>query len=351
MPVSADPGRSTLLVTTAPQVTDEEASAIALQSFGVVANAKVLTSERDKNFHMQAADGREFVLKVTNSAEDPAVTNLQTEALRHVELHAPHLPVPRVCPTLDGRFEAVVTLANGSDHLVRLLTFLSGEPLYKTAPSLRQSSELGTCLAAINLALRDFRHSAASHELLWDLKRASKLRALLPYIADERRLALATEGLDYYEQRVQPVVAAFRTQVVHNDFNPHNVLVDPDDPTRVTGVIDFGDMVETQLVNDVAIAASYQVEGEDLLARAAKFVAAYHSVYRLTLAEIDSLFDLITLRQIMTVAITEWRASLYPDNKSYILRNHPRAAAALETLNRVGRAKACETLRRACDME
>ena len=351
MPVPADPGRNTLLVTTAPQATDEEASAIALRSFGVVANAKVLTSERDKNFHMQAADGREFVLKITNSAEEPGVTNLQTEALRHIDRRAPHLPVPRVCPTLDGRFEAVVALGNGSDHVVRLLTFLSGEPLYKTAPSLRQSAELGACLAAINVALRDFHHSAASHELLWDLKHASKLRALLPHIADERRLALATEGLDYYEQHVQPVVATFRTQVVHNDFNPHNVLVDPDDPTHVTGVIDFGDMVETQLVNDVAIAASYQIEGEDLLERAAKFVAAFHSVYPLALAEIDSLFDLITLRHIMTVAITEWRASLYPDNKSYILRNHPRAAAALETLNRIGRAKAGETLRCACDME
>jgi Ser/Thr protein kinase RdoA (MazF antagonist) len=117
MPVPADPGPNMLLVTTAPQATDEDAIAIAVHSFGVVAKARFLTSERDKNFHIQADDGREFVLKITNSAEDPGVTNLQTEALRHIERHAPHLPAPRACPTLDGRFEAVVTLGNASDHI------------------------------------------------------------------------------------------------------------------------------------------------------------------------------------------------------------------------------------------
>ena len=85
--------------------------------------------------------------------------------------------------------------------------------------------------------------------------------------------------------------------------------------------------------------------------RTAAFVAAYHAVYPLLAEEIDILFDLIALRQAMTVTITEWRATLYPDNKAYILRNHPRAAAALDVLDRIGRVDGTARLRQACDME
>jgi hydroxylysine kinase len=351
MPALADTATDALLATTAPQATEDDARRIAADAFGVAAEVRALTSERDRNFHLRAGDGREFVLKITNAAEDPDVSNLQTMALRHLAAHDPTLPVPRVCPALDGQFEIMTQLADGSRHLVRLLTFLPGEPQYRTRSSLVQAVKLGRTLAAIGLALQDFRHKAESHELLWDLNRAFRLPRLLPFIEDERCRALAIAGLDCYEQHVRSRQAGLRAQVVHNDFNPHNVLVDPEDPGRVTGVLDFGDMVKTPLVHDVAVAASYQVEGEGWLERTTAFVASYHSLYPLLPEEVDSLFDLITLRHVMTVAITSWRASLYPDNKAYILRNQPRAAAALEILDRLGRDKGRAQLRQACKVE
>lgn len=39
-----------------------------------------------------------------------------------------------------------------------------------------------------------------------------------------------------------------------NDFNMDNVLVDPALPSRISGVLDFGDMVHTPLICDMAIA-------------------------------------------------------------------------------------------------
>jgi hydroxylysine kinase len=350
MPALAETAPDALLAATAPRATEEDARRIAAHSFGVSAEIRPLTSERDKNFHLLAGDGRAFVLKIANAAEHPNVSNLQTMALRHLASHDPGLPVPRVCAARDGQFETIATLNDGSRHLVRLLTFLPGEPQYKTPLSLAQAGAMGRLLAAIGLALRDFHHKAASHELLWDLKHASRLRRLLPFIQADHCRALATAALDRYEQHVLPRQAGLRAQVVHNDFNPHNVLVDPADPTRVTGVLDFGDMVETALVNDVAVAASYQVEGEDWLERTTAFVAAYHSVCSLQSEELDSLFDLITLRHAMTVTITSWRASLYPDNEAYILRNQPRAAAALDILDRLGRDSGRAHLRQACEV-
>ena len=51
------------------------------------------------------------------------------------------------------------------------------------------------------------------------------------------------------------------------------------------------------------------------------------------------------------MAITEWRARLHPDNATYILRNHARAGAALDSLDRIGPAAGIARLRRACGLE
>ncbi len=349
--MSAAAARPSVMNTTAPLIDEDEATALAGRVFGIDGRAQLLTSERDRNFRVTTVDGRAFVLKVTNSAEDPAVSNFQTAALRHIETVSPELPVPRVLASLDGAFETTVRIAAGSDHIVRLLTYLDGEPFYRTKATMPQTKNLGRCLASLGLSLRDFRHPAAAHDILWDLKGAARLRPYIVHIADDRRRALADAWLTRFEATILPRLPSLRTQVIHNDFNPHNVLVDARDPRCVTGVLDFGDMVETPLINDVAVAASYHVEGPEPLERTAAFVGAYHAVSPLRAEEVEILFDLIALRQTMTVTITEWRATLYPDNRAYILRNQPRAAVALDIVNQIGHAAGTARLRRACDME
>ena len=42
---------------------------------------------------------------------------------------------------------------------------------------------------------------------------------------------------------------------MHNDFSPDNTLISADG-SRVGGIIDFGDVTVTALVNDVAIAVA-----------------------------------------------------------------------------------------------
>ena len=50
--------------------------------------------------------------------------------------------------------------------------------------------------------------------------------------------------------------------------------------------------------------------------------------------ELDILFDLIATRMVLTVTISAWRASRYPDNAAYILRNCEKAWARPHALRR-----------------
>ena len=311
------------LTTPPPTLPEAEALHLAEIYFGLSGTLGSLTSERDLNYRLSTPDAT-WVLKLANPAEPPEVTRFQTLALLHLE--RTNLPVPRVIRTLQG--EAEVATPHG---ILRLLSWLDGHPQHLTPRTPAQAAAMGRIAARLTLGLRGFSHPAATHVLQWDIKQATALRPLLPFISDALR-PLATDTLDRFDRDIAPHLATLRAQVVHNDLNPHNVLVDARDPACITGILDFGDMVKTPLICDAAVTASYQIDPANPRASLQTFAAAYHSVLPLTRHEADLLPDLTATRMLTTLAIASARAARYPGNAAYILRNVPAAAAGLLAL-------------------
>ncbi|HUA24877.1 MAG TPA: phosphotransferase [Steroidobacteraceae bacterium] len=338
-----------LLEVPPPAIDVGAASAIAAQYFGEVGRATPLSSERDCNF-LLATGAERLLLKISNPAEEPAAVDAQTRALTHIADKDPTLPVPRVRQTKSG--EPWTYLPSPQGRLIaRLLDFLPGQPLSGAPRSGTQRRGIGALLGRLNCAMRDFTHAGAERPLLWDLSRTHELGGLLHHIADGGRRAQVRRFLDRFASHALPVLQNLRTQVLHNDFNPHNLLVHTDAPDRISGIIDFGDMVRGPLINDLAVAAAYHVPSDGPpLAQVVDLVTAYHSITPLQYEELGILPDLIAARQAITVIITAWRAALHPENAPYILRNAPTAWHGLERLNTLPRGEARAILRTACGM-
>ncbi len=316
-----------------PAFSEGEAAAIARVQFGLAGTIRPLAAERDQNFRLDRADGRAFVLKIANTAEDPAVIEFQTLALRHVAARDPGCPVPRLWPARDGASLATVLGPDGVGHAVWMQTLLPGVPMGERPRTDTRRRAAGAALARLGLALGDFHHPVARHHVLWDLRHAGELVPLLRHIADSGQRALAGAVLARFTGQVAPVLETLRTQVVHNDLNPSNILLDPDDPDRISGLVDFGDLVETALVNDVAVAAAYQTAPEgDPLDGVLPFLSGYAAVRPLTVDEAALLPDLIATRMAMTLTVANWRAARYPENRTYLLRNTAGAASGLSRL-------------------
>ena len=98
----AGAGTDSVLETQAPAFSTEQAEAIAGRSFDIHASAHALGSERDQNFRLHAKDGSEWVLKIANPAENPALLDMQTQAMLHIAQVDPSLAIPRVKATPDG---------------------------------------------------------------------------------------------------------------------------------------------------------------------------------------------------------------------------------------------------------
>lgn len=331
-----------------PALSGDEATRLLYEQYDIAGELKSLTSERDQNFLVTTKGDEQFVLKIANSSENPAVTRFQTAALMYIAENSPTLKVPRLVRTIENDTVVGYVAADGRRHLARVLTWLDGVPL-QHAPG--NAETLGECLARLGHALRGFDHAASGYPLLWDLKRASQLWKLVEHVADDELQALCRQRLDVFETRVATKLDNVRWQVIYNDLNPSNVLVDPQDTSRITGVIDFGDMVRSPLIVDVAVAASYLVrEDGDALADVLTFVAAYCEIEQLRPAEVDILFDLVLTRSTMTILITHWRAARYPENREYILRNEAKARQMLETLSEVPHGQVTQELYNACGL-
>jgi hydroxylysine kinase len=321
------------LSSSVPDLSLADAAELAARLYGIHAKAELLTSERDENFRLVAADERKYLLKISNPGDPDEVVDLQTACLDHIAEVDPTLPAPRILRTLAGANGDHILLSDGRRCAVRLLTYLEGVQAKGTARSRAQRAQLGAALAQLDLALRDFAHPAASHDLLWNVARADRLAHLVDEIVGDARRRIVRRFMDRFVGDLLPRLAHMRAQVIHNDFNLYNALVAADHPDRVTGIIDFGDILHAPLVGEVATGASYQMaEAADPLAAVAEFVGGYHTVLPLLAEEQDIVADLVATRHLITVLISEWRSRRYPENHAYIMRHNPAAWDALRLM-------------------
>jgi Ser/Thr protein kinase RdoA (MazF antagonist) len=311
-----------MLTTTAPAFSGADATRIATQHFGIAAQVKPLVSERDQNFRLETSDGKRFTLKIANHAEQAEVIDFQNRALLHVAERDASIPLPRVIPTRDGQLHCSVDL-NGKTHIVRVLSWLEGVVLEGEKADAGLVNSMGRLLARLGLALQDFDHPGSNPPLLWDMKRAAGLRDLLVHIDEPELRQLITRTLERFISRVKPALDTLRTQVIHNDMNPGNVLLDKANPGQISGIIDFGDLVRSPLIIDLAVAAAYQLnEGDDPLAGALPMIAGYHTVRPLQRVELELLTDLIRTRLATSLLIGAYRVKLFPENSEYLMISH-----------------------------
>lgn len=158
-----------ILETQSPDFPIEKVYDIANKLYGLTGKLSPLNSERDQNFRISTETGDQFVLKIANSAEDPAIIDMQIKALEHIALVDPALPVPKVLRSRNGLTIEQIQAENGTNHHLRILTYMPGDPPKDHPTDQALLRPMGACLAQLTLALRGFFHPIAGYELLWDL--------------------------------------------------------------------------------------------------------------------------------------------------------------------------------------
>jgi Ser/Thr protein kinase RdoA (MazF antagonist) len=298
-----------LSLATTPRFTTTEAEQIAQRDYGLAARASELPSERDQNFLMTTPAGAKSVLKFAKSDEDRAVLEFQNAALAWVAAQAPALAVPRVHAMRNGAVLGEARDRQGRRHYIRLIGWLDGEMYAAVQPQdAALLSSLGVVLGELDRALQGFSHPAMHRELHWDLRHAGLALQHLPLLPAAQREVV----VDFMAGWRELEWGSLRYGVIHGDANDHNILVRA---ARVVGLIDFGDMVHSALVCDLAIALAYAMQLQPRpLEAAAHVVRSYQGCLPLTDAEIDALYPLLTARLCMSLCYAAHNAQAKSDD-------------------------------------
>jgi len=299
------------LLNHASKIEVEQAQKLARQLYGIAGSATQLASERDQNF-LIATDSREsFVLKIANALEQRALLEAQNEVMGYLGMRVDFCPSVR--PSLSG--DLITQVHTGTDpHFVRLVTFIPGEPLAYSHQSPRLLFDVGCKLGELTQALAEFDNEAFHRDFHWDL--ANGLRVIHDYesLISETQLRISLDKCaNLLQKSLQPRLAKLRRSVIHGDANDHNLIVEQE---SLVGVIDFGDMVYSYTVGELAISLAYvALEKADPLTIAREVVAGYVSRWTLNDDEIESIWPLMLLRLCMSVCLAAFQQKQKPENQ------------------------------------
>ena len=333
-------------------ITPREASLWARQGYGIEAVARELPAEYASNFLLEDGSGAKWIFKVAPEDLSDDALDLQNKVLRHLENKKLKLATPRLVPSLAGEDVVRRRDAAGRERRIRVLSFVPGvlwvDVPQRGAKLLRQ---LGENLAKLDVALADFRHPAAAAHHDWDLRHAQRKRRDVKEIRDPRRRVLAEAVFQLHAARALPLLEKLPRSVIHGDANDYNLVVRVGKKKpRLSGIIDFGDLVETLTICDLAVALAFAMMGEeDPLAAAAEVVAGYNPQRPLSSAELEVLFPLACARLAITTATAARRRRTRPENE-YLFVSEAPAWAVLEKLAAVTPAEAEDRFRAACGL-
>jgi 4-aminobutyrate aminotransferase-like enzyme/Ser/Thr protein kinase RdoA (MazF antagonist) len=338
-----------VLARNVPSLAARDIARAARDVFGLDGAVEGLESEYDQAVRL-CGPGGDHLLKIAGAGRSRDAIELQVDALAHIARTDPSLAVPRIVPTVAGARYGSVTGPDGSTHLVQAFGWLPGTAAADGPQTALLRRSAGATCARLDRALRGFFHPAARREVAWDLRRVAEIAADTSPIESCETRTLVDEVVARLRADVLPGLDELPSQVIHHDANRHNLLVGPDDPGRVSAVIDFGDAMHAPRVMELAIACASLASGAgDPLRGIQEVAAGYDEVLTLEADEIDVLGELILGRLACAVAIAAARAAGAPGEPAY--RDAPGAGGTpllLATLAAAGPDRLRQLLRTAC---
>jgi len=302
-----------------PRFSEEEVQEFVRRTYELDVQAKILNSDIGQNFQLTDAQGDQYVFKIANRAEPEEIIDAQNRLLLHLRENLSIINFPSVYESKSRSLISYITSKNNSNYNARLLKYIPGKFLAEIpyhSPKLLEN--LGQFLGEMDRSLAEFHHIAAGRYWHWDLRNALDLRRYLKHIHNARQRSLAEYFLMQFEQEVLPHISSLRKSVIQNDANIHNILVGKsfDREHRVTGLIDFGDMVYTCTVFELAIAIAYiMLNKENPVEDATYVVQGYYQSNSLSELEIQVLFYSACARLCSSVIISAYQKIRQPENQ------------------------------------
>ena len=271
---------------------------------------KKLNGYENLNYLVQN-EGKRYVFKTYSENQELLdFVSAEVEVLRNIDFDSEKIPAP--IPFSDGDFVKLLDI-DGKTKICRMLTYLEGQLLGDADHTEKLFNDFGTFLAALDSQLSGINnYMIKSRQWAWDLQYNHLNKKLISAIDDPKDRSTVTYFFQQFEENVVPKFLDLRKQVIHNDANEWNVLVHDNE---IAGIIDFGDLVHTYLINELAVALPYACyEKEDPLKWAQYIIKGYHKIVPLQEIELSVLYYSMAARMCCSVCNAAHSKKIDPKN-------------------------------------
>ena len=257
-------------------------------------------------------DKDKFVLKLYSDLTLKLILKAENEFLLFLQKQDKKDYYPKPILFKKGGYVKQVS-HKGKLILIRMLSYLEGDFIAECKINKNIISSLGSFLAKFNLLTRNWNNSEIkSRDWEWKIESVELIKNRANYISDPFRRNRVIYFIQQYKENIVPVYKDLRKSIIHNDANQWNVLVEKD---KTTGLIDFGDISYSNLVNEVGIAMTYiAYDKEDILYWSGILLESYNKVLPLKKKEVESLYYIIALRLCMSVSNSAYTKLNQPNN-------------------------------------
>ncbi len=330
------------------KISIEKAKTLLLNLYGITAKPIKLPGEVDYNFRIKVKASNGYILKISRINEDKATLEFQQALLNYLDTNNQNTITPKVLLDKNGNSISEVIDDEGNTRYVRLLTWVSGRLWSSVNPQLDHLRfSLGETCGNITKVLYNFKHPKADYHFVWDVAQSLWTKDYLHLFPSEEKDMLSS-FINQFEAS-QNTYSKLRKSIVHNDANDNNIIVSEDlvNP-EIISVIDFGDAIYTQTINDVAITCAYAImHHNDPLEAALPILEGYHKSFPLEDIELTHLYHLIAMRLVISVTKSAINKTKEPDN-AYLLISEKPAWKLLKKWHHINSEFAYYSFRKAC---
>ena len=283
------------------------------KEFGIsIIDCKEVNGYDNKNYLITTKDNLQYIYK-TYKYSDSLFNTIQAEndTLLFLQNDLSNT-VPNPKQFIDKSYIKNISV-NNTLQICRMLSFVKGGLFGDTVPSERLFQSLGLFLARLDLKLQSYSNaSIQARQWEWDIQYFDLNKKYINDIDNAKDRNIVRYFFKQFEEYVKPLALELRKQVIHNDANEWNLLVEDGE---ISGIIDFGDLAHSFLINELAIAITYACyDKANPLKWACIILKSYHQLVPLEEKEVSILYYLIAARLCTSVCNSVHAKKINPEN-------------------------------------
>ena len=270
-----------------------------------------LTGYVNKN-HLVKTSTSQYIFKTYScNKEMQALVEIENETLLFLQ-ESDKDKFPKPIQFLDGAYVKILEI-DGKETICRMLSFLEGEFLKDVKHTESLFKSIGIFLAQMDVKLKKLNiYTIKAKKWTLDIQYLDLNKKYINDIPNIKNRNIVQYFFKQFEEEVVPLLPELRKQIIHNDANDWNLMVGNGE---ITGLIDFGDMVYSPLINELAVAITYACfDKENPLEWATIILRSYHSKLPLKIEEIKVLYYLIAARLVISLCNSAHLTKLNPEN-------------------------------------